>query len=281
MERTVIVGLIGATIQASRSPALHEEEGRAHGLRYLYRLIDIEVLGLTVKALPELLTAAYRFGFAGLNITHPCKQAIIPLLDELTADARAIGAVNTVVFGPGGRTMGHNTDWSGFFESFGRELADAPRSRVAQLGAGGAGSAVAHALLTLGVGQLAIVDTNRARAAALAEDLCVRFGAGRAVASADAAGVVAAADGLVNTTPIGMVGHPGMPLSAAQLRPALWVADVVYFPLETELLRAARGLGCRTMSGGGMAVLQAVGAFSLFAGLKPDPARMMRHFASM
>jgi shikimate dehydrogenase len=85
----------------------------------------------------------------------------------------------------------------------------------------------------------------------------------------------------VNTTPIGMLGHPGMPVSRDLLRPDLWVADVVYFPLETELLRVARALGCRTMSGGTMAVFQAVGAFRLFAGIEPDADRMIAHFASL
>jgi len=279
--RSVLVGLIGAGIQASRSPAMHEREGAAQGLAYIYRLIDLDVLGLSTEALPELLASAYRFGFAGLNITHPCKQAVIPLLDELSSDARAIGAVNTVVFAAGGKAIGHNTDWYGFVESFRRELADVPHARVAQLGAGGAGSAVAHALLTLGVGELSITDIDRGRAARLAAELCGRFGAGRAIASTDPARAVGAANGLVNTTPIGMVGHSGMPVSRDLLRPDLWVADVVYFPLETELLRAARALGCRTMSGGTMAVFQAVGAFRLFAGIEPDADRMIAHFASM
>jgi len=277
----ILIGLIGAGIQASRSPALHEVEGRAQGLSYQYRLIDLEPLGLTAAALPELLIAARRFGCAGCNITHPCKQAVIPLLDELSSDARAIGAVNTVVFGPDGHMTGHNTDWSGFYESFGRELSDAPRARVAQLGAGGAGSAVAHALLTGGVERLSIFDTERDRAAGLAAGLCRRFGEGRAEATKDAAGAVAAADGLVNTTPVGMVGHPGMPVPRDWLRPDLWVADVVYFPLETELLRTARSVGCRTMDGGMMAVFQAVGAFRLFTGIEPDADRMIRHFTSM
>jgi shikimate dehydrogenase len=206
---------------------------------------------------------------------------VIPLLDELSSDARAIGAVNTVVFGRDGRTTGHNTDWSGFYESFGRELSDAPRERVAQLGAGGAGSAVAHALLTAGVERLQIFDTYRDRAAGLAADLNRRFGAGRAAPTDDAAGAVAAADGLVNTTPVGMVGHPGMPVPRDWLRPGLWVAEIVYFPLETELLRTARAVGCRTMDGGMMAVFQAVGAFRLFTGIEPDADRMIRHFVSM
>ena len=148
-----LIGLIGAGIQASRSPALHEAEGAAQGVRYLYKLIDLEVLGLGAEALPELLTAAERMGFAGLNITHPCKQAVLPLLHELSPDARALGAVNTVVLRDG-RRIGHNTDWFGFAESFRRGLPDVARDRVVQIGAGGAGSAVAHAALTVGVRHL-------------------------------------------------------------------------------------------------------------------------------
>jgi shikimate dehydrogenase len=279
--RSVLVGLIGAGIQASRSPAMHEREGAAHGLAYIYKIIDFETLGLTADALPELLTAARRFGFAGVNITHPCKQAVIPLLDDLSPDARALGAVNTVVFGRDGRAVGHNTDWSGFAEAFRRNLSDVRRNRVVQFGAGGAGAAVAHALLTLGVDELAIVDTDRGRPERLAHDLRGRFGTGRARAVDDRASAVAAADGIVNSTPLGMAKYPGMPLAREWLRPDLWVADIVYFPLVTELLRNARALGCRTMGGGGMAVFQAAAAFRLFSGLDPDPERMIRHFESM
>jgi len=279
--RSVLVGLIGAGIQASRTPAMHEREGAAHGVAYIYKIIDLETLGLTAGALPELLTAARRFGFAGLNITHPCKQAVIPLLDDLSPDARALGAVNTVVFGRDGRAVGHNTDWSGFAEAFRRNLTDVRRNRVVQFGAGGAGAAVAHALLTLGVDELSLVDTDRGRSERLAQDLCGRFGAGRARAADDVERAVHSADGIVNTTPLGMAKYPGMPLAREWLRPDLWVADIVYFPLVTELLRNARALGCRTMGGGGMAVFQAADAFRLFSGIEPDPERMMRHFESM
>jgi quinate/shikimate dehydrogenase (NAD+) len=278
--RSVLVGLIGSGIQASRTPAMHEREGAAQGVPYVYKIIDIDVLGLTAAALPELLTAACRFGFAGLNITHPCKQAVIPLLDDLSPDARALGAVNTVVFRDG-RAVGHNTDWSGFAEAFRRTLADVARRRVVQFGAGGAGAAVAHALLTLGVDELSVVDTDRGRAERLAHDLCGRFGTGRALAADDTAQAVRAADGIVNTTPLGMAKYPGMPLARELLRPGLWVADIVYFPLETELLATARAIGCRTMGGGGMAVFQAADAFRLFSGLDPDAERMIRHFESM
>jgi shikimate dehydrogenase len=279
--RSVLVGLIGSGIQASRTPAMHEREGAAQGLAYVYKIIDLDAPGLTAAALPELLTAARRFGFAGLNITHPCKQAVIPLLDDLSPDARALGAVNTVVLGRDGRAVGHNTDWSGFAEAFRRGLPDVERHWVVQFGAGGAGAAVAHALLTLGVGELSIVDTDLERAERLAQDLCARFGAGHAVARQDHTQAVRAANGIVNTTPLGMAKYPGMPLARELLRPDLWVADIVYFPLETELLRTARALGCRTMGGGGMAVFQAADAFRLFSGLEPDAERMIRHFESM
>jgi shikimate dehydrogenase len=277
---SVLVGLVGAGIQASRAPALHEREGAEQGLAYVYKLIDLDVLNLTPDALPDLVTAARRFGFAGLNVTHPCKQVIIPLLDDLASDARALGAVNTVIF-DGGRAVGHNTDWWGFAEAFKRELSDVPRARVVQFGAGGAGAAVAHALLTLGVGALALVDTDMSRAEQLAADLCGRFGEGRAVAAGDAAAAVNAADGIVNTTPVGMEKYPGLPLDAGLLRRDHWVSDIIYFPLETALLRHARTLGSRIMGGGGMAVFQAVGAFHLFTGIEPDAERMARHFASM
>ena len=276
----LLAGLIGTGIGASLTPALHEREGAEQGLRAVYRRLDFGALGIGVEALPELVVAAERLGFAGLNITHPCKQAVIPLLDELSPDARALGAVNTVVLRDGKR-VGHNTDWSGFAEGFRRGLPDARRERVVQIGAGGAGSAVAHAILTLGAARLAVFDTDPARAGAVAEALCGRFGAGRAVAGTDLPGAMAAADGVVNCTPVGMAKYPGMPLPAALLRPAQWVAEIVYFPLETELLRTARALGCATLDGGGMAVFQAVGAFRLFSGLEPDAERMLRHFRGM
>lgn len=276
----LLAGLIGQGIGASLTPRLHEREGAKQGLRAVYRLLDLTALDLGVAALEELLVAAQRLGFAGLNITHPCKQAVIPLLDGLSEDARALGAVNTVVLRDG-RRIGHNTDWSGFAEGFRRGLPDVPRRQVVQLGAGGAGAAVAHAALTLGTERLVIFDTDAARSGALAAELAGRFGAGRAVAGADLAAAMAAADGLINCTPVGMAKYPGLPLPAALLRPALWVAEIIYFPLETELLRTARSLGCRTLDGGGMAVFQAVGAFRLFTGLEPDAERMRRHFAAM
>lgn len=273
MKGSFVVGLIGAGIQGSRSPRMHEEEGAAQGLDYHYRLIDLDELRLGADALPSLLADAKRQGFAGLNITYPCKQSIIPFLDELSPDAHAINAINTVVI-RNGRLTGHNTDASGFAEGFKRGLPGAKLDRVVLLGAGGAGAAVAHAALKLGVRRLSIFDLDPARARALAAKL-------GAEATSDLASAMATADGLVHCTPTGMAKMPGLPLEARLIEPRHWVAEIVYFPLETELLRVARAKGCRTVDGSGMAVYQAVGAFRLFTGIEPDAERMIRTFKSM
>jgi shikimate dehydrogenase len=271
--KQVLVGLIGAGIQRSRSPALHEREAAEHGLELRYELIDLDKLGVGVEALPNLLSDAKRRGFAGLNITYPCKQAVIPLLDDLSADARRLNAVNTIVMRDG-RLVGHNTDGSGFAEGFRRGLPDAKLGRAVQLGAGGAGAAVAHAAGKLGVRELTIFDVDQARAKALAARVDAKAGE-------DLVAAMRAADGLIHCTPTGMAKMPGLPLEAKLLEPRHWVAEIVYVPLETELLRVARAKGCRTVDGGGMAVFQAAGAFRLFTGLEPDAERMLRHFRSM
>jgi len=274
-----LVGLIGEGIQGSRSPALHEQEARDLGLALHYQLIDLARDGRSASDLPRLLDAAEAVGFAGVNITHPCKQAVLPLLDRLSADAEAIGAVNTVVFRDGKR-VGHNTDWSGFATPFRRALGDVALDHVSLLGAGGAGAAVAHAILTLGARRLFLIDPDAAKAEALAARLRARFG-GRAEHARDARAAIAASDGVINATPIGMTGHPGTPVDPAWIEGRQWIAEIVYFPLETEWLRAARARGCRNLDGGGMAVWQAVGAFELFTGYAPDAQRMEQHFRSI
>jgi len=275
--RKLLLGLIGAGIQRSLSPALHEEEGRQQGLRLHYQLIDLECRADGAAALPDLIAAARTMGFAGLNITYPCKQAVIALLDELSDEAAAMGAVNTVVF-DGARAVGHNTDGSGWSWGFRRTLPQADLSRVVLLGAGGAGSAIAHAALRLGASRLSIVDADAARSRALADELNKRYGDDRALGGLSADAALADATGLIHATPTGMAKMAGLPLPATLLRRDLWVSEIVYFPLETALLAAARRAGCAVCDGGTMAVGQAVGAFRLFTGLEPDADRMRRHF---
>ncbi len=275
-----LVGLIGSGIQRSLTPAMQEEEARAQGLRLHYQLIDLDRTAQGAQALPGLIAAARSMGFAGLNITYPCKQAVIPLLDDLSDEARAMGAVNTVVF-KDGKATGHNTDGSGWAWGFQRTLPTANLACVVLLGAGGAGSAIAHAVLRLGAGHLAIVDREPERAQAAAEQLNALYGAGRASGGGDAAAALQGANGLIHATPTGMDKLPGLPLVESLLRPDLWVSEIVYFPLHTALLRSARRIGCATVHGGTMAVGQAVGAFKLFTGLEPEPERMQRHFLSL
>lgn len=274
---TMLLGLIGSGIAGSRSPAMHVAEAAAQGFALEYRRIDLDVLALGVEALPQLLDHAQRAGYRGLNITYPAKQAVIPLLDALSDEARALGAVNTVVF-EAGRRIGHNTDASGFAAGFRMQLPTVAMGQVVQIGAGGAGAAVAHAVLAMGAGKLALFDIDDARAAALAANLNAHFGPGRAVAGGALGTALATADGLLHATPMGMAKHPGLPLPAALLRADLWVAEVVYVPIDTALLQAARALGARVADGGGMAVYQAADAFRHFTGREPDAARMRQGF---
>jgi shikimate dehydrogenase len=279
-----LIGLIGSGIGPSLSPPLHEREADALGMRYLYRRLDLDDLGLPATATGELLAAVRLAGFDGLNVTHPCKRLVFEHLDELSPDAAALGAVNTVVF-TGGRAVGHNTDWSGFARGFSLGLPDAALDRIVLLGAGGAGAAVAHALLTLGARQVRVLDIDAGRSDGLAAALRARFGSERAVAGRlddhELCAAVREADGLVHATPTGMAAHPGLPLPVELLQPGLWVAEVVYRPLETELVTTARARGCRVLDGGRMAVFQAVEAFRLFTGVEPDADRMLRHFDTL
>jgi shikimate dehydrogenase len=276
-QAEVVVGLIGAGIQRSLSPAMHETEATHHGVRLRYRLIDVDHELLTAQTLPQLLKTAADEGFRGLNITFPFKQAVLPLLDSLSDEARALGAVNTVLF-ENGRTTGHNTDAPGWSRAFRATLPQADLRCVTVLGAGGAGAAVAHAVLALGAQHVFIHDREHERAETLAAALRKRFGHARASAEADITKAMPLSSGLIHATPTGMDKLPGMPLPASLLRSEMWVAEVVYFPLETALLKAARAAGCATADGGGMAVWQAVGAFELFTGIPPDAARMEAHF---
>ena len=275
----LLLGLIGAGIQRSLSPLLQEEEGRHHGLRVHYQLIDLDAAHVGNEALPGLVSAARIMGFGGLNITFPCKQAVIPLLDDLSEEARAIGAVNTIVR-EGERLVGYNTDGPGWSWGFRRVLPKADLSRVVLLGAGGAGSAVADAVLRLGAEQLLIHDRDAPRAAELAQRLNGQHGS-RAKVGEELAKAMQGATGLIHATPTGMAAFPGMPLPEALLRPSMWVSEIVYVPLETPLLQAARRIGCSVVDSGHMNVGQAIGGFKLFTGLDADAARMEAHFRQL
>ena len=278
-RQSFLLGLVGSGIAGSLTPAMQEREGRESGLALVYRRIDAQVAAFGVADLPDVLRWAEGMGFDGVNVTHPFKQAVIPLLDELSEAASDLGAVNTVVLRDG-RRLGRNTDWSGYGRAFRRVLPEATRDRVALVGAGGAGAAVGYALLQQGAEHVAVVDSDPDSAVDLALRLAKVYGEDR-VAAAPLEEAVAGAHGLVNATPVGMRGHAGLPVPEEVVTPDLWVSDVVYVPLETELVALARRRGCRVVPGGGMAVFQAVGAFEEFTGHAADAERMLRHFEEL
>lgn len=271
----MLIALIGEGVAPSLTPAMHELEGARHGMHYVYRTVELAPGEGTAERMREILDAARDMGFNGLNITHPVKQTVVPLLDELAPSAQAVGAVNTVVFHDG-RVVGHNTDVTGFGAAFDEALADLPRERVVLLGSGGAGAAVASALIERGVGDLVIVDADAARATELTASV-VRFAPGRVRSAplAELPALLAAADGAVNATPVGMAGHPGAPFEVALLGDGAFVADIVYRPSETRLLHDARERGLRVMAGLGMAMHQAADAFEIFTGEPADRQAML------
>ena len=262
-SKKLLTGLIGAPIAHSASPAMHERAAEALGLRGHYQLI--EVAGADATGLSMMLEGVRRLGFAGVNVTYPYKEAVVPLLDELAPGAAAMGAVNTVVV-KDGRLIGHNTDTTGFARAVTPLLAPSGNA-VAVIGAGGVGKAIAFALASLDVADIRIFDSETERAEKLAA-LLAQQGGGRVAASVEDA--LDGATGLVNGTPVGMLPNRGMPVPAALLHDKMWVADAVYSPLITPLLAAAQAKGARIMTGRELAIYQAADAFELFTGLAPS-----------
>lgn len=266
-------GLVGSGIGQSLTPGMHEAEGRALGLHYTYERFDTDLAPWNDMPLARILDHAEAEGFAGLNITHPHKMAVVAHIDRLSDEAEALGTVNTVVFRDGGR-IGHTTDHSGFGKALDAFRVSPEGAQVVQFGAGGGGSATALALVDAGA-RLSLVDREPERA----ERLARQIRAARPDAAIDTGSVdLAAVDGAVNATPLGMDAYPGMAFDPAALKPEAWVADIVYFPIETALTRAARARGLRVMNGGAMALYQAVAAFELLTGVKPDAGRMRASF---
>jgi shikimate dehydrogenase len=278
-KRRMLVGLLGANIQGSMSPSLFADAFAAAGIDGYYHLLDADRLP---GRLPQLYEAIKTAGFIGANVTFPFKQEIIPLLDAVDPGAAQVGAVNTVVFAPDGRSTGYNFDRAGWRNSFNESIggAGAKDTTVVQIGAGGAGRAVAFALMDLGVADLVLHDLDPARANALKADLSRYYGPSRCRLAQDLARDIAAAAGVVNATQVGMRGFPGNPVPVAALKDTHWAADVIYTPLQTEFLIAAAAKGARTLNGSGMCVHQAVAVFAQLTGVTPDSARLHRAFAA-
>ncbi|AZV78937.1 shikimate dehydrogenase [Parasedimentitalea marina] len=272
----MIAALIGKGIAASLTPAMHEAAGAALGIDYAYGRYDLATADYANWSLDQAVDAAQVAGCRGVNVTYPFKQDVMALLDDMSPQARDIGAVNTVVF-EGQKRTGHNSDYLGFRASFARDMKALPRDAVLLLGAGGAGCAVGLALIDLGTTTLWIHDQSQKAALALAD----RLMALRPQVRCAVWKFQGAVDGILNATPMGMASHPGQAISLSDVVVRCWVGDIVYFPLQTALLRDATVRGLHVMTGGGMAVGQAAETFKLFTGREPDRARMAQDFHTM
>jgi shikimate dehydrogenase len=270
--------LIGQGIGASLTPVMHEAEARAQSFEYRYERFDTAHAPYADMPLEDLISKAEQEGYAGLNITHPYKTRAAGLVDELSGPAKELGVINTIVF-KGGKRIGYNTDYTGFGTAFRHEFNGVVGERVLLLGAGGAGLAVALALIDHPVEKLTVFDRLPKQALALVNRLAIsRPCAQVSVISSIHKIETSEVDGVVNATPMGMADYPGVAINPDFLTSSQWVFDIVYFPQETELLLKAKQRGCRVVSGVSMAVFQAAAAFSLITGKAADPARMATVF---
>lgn len=261
------LGLIGDNIARSHSPRLHVEAGRLCGLEVTYERLIPRDMGLSFD---EVFRRCAQDGYRGINITYPYKEQVVTQLDVPDALTRAIGACNTALFGPG-RPEGHNTDHSGFISAFRADFGTASPGRVAMIGAGGVGKAIAFALSTLGARDLRIFDRDSARAAALArtlQDGGILPGARHVETAEEAAD---GADGFLNCTPVGMTGNPGSPIDTGLMRGASWAFDAVYTPIDTAFLAGAQAAGATIISGYELFFHQGIDAFRHFTGAEVDP----------
>lgn len=270
MSDPIRLGLIGDNIAASRSPKLHRLAGRQNGRSVSYDSLIPRDLG---QDFDDLFAACAAGGYRGVNVTYPYKERAAGKVQIDDPLVRAIGAVNTVVFGPGG-AKGFNTDYSGFVAAYRGLRGSRAPGITCMIGAGGVGKAVAFGLVALGAVEIRIADRDAAKAEALAEALVAASPGLRVQTGTDAAALAAGAEGLINCTPVGMVGHEGTPLPRAAMKGAGWAFDAVYTPVETQFLRDAEAEGLTIISGYELFFGQGVDAWAIFTGLPLDHGRL-------
>jgi shikimate dehydrogenase len=279
----LLLGLIGDNIARSKAPLLHRLAGRLCGLDVRYERLVPREMGADFDA---VFRHAASGGFRGINVTYPYKELAAARVTVEDPLVRAIGAVNTVVFPgrSGGKPKGYNTDYSGFVAAYRGVRGKAQTGAVGMIGAGGVGKAVAFGLLALGCDELRIAERDLARAEGLARALADARRGLRVSVTGDAAEAARGAAGLINCTPVGMVGHPGTPLPRAAMpgvgAGAGWAFDAVYTPVDTEFLRDAAAEGLAIVSGYELFFHQGVDAWALFSGRPVDPAALRAALAA-
>jgi len=268
--RPVRLGLIGDNIARSRAPELHRIAGELAGVPVTYdRLIPRE-MGTDFDAVfSHCATSGYR----GINVTYPYKEIAAGKVTTPDPLVRDVGAVNTVIFEPAG-AHGYNTDLTGFMAAYRGALGSVPPGPVALIGAGGVGKAIAFGLLGLGATELHITDKDAARAAGLAAMLTVAAPRLRVLLHPSAIEAVSGVEGVINCTPVGMVGYEGTPVPATAFAGRSWAFDAVYTPTDTIFLRDAAAAGLKCISGFELFFHQGVQAFRIFTGLDVPDARL-------
>lgn len=269
-RQTIRLGLIGDNITRSKSPRLHRTAGRLTGHDVTYDRLIPHDLGLSFA---ETFAQARNAGYRGINVTYPYKETVVDMVTVQDPLVRAIGAVNTVVFAPEG-PQGFNTDYSGFMSAYRATLPDVAPGTVCLIGTGGVGKAVAFGLIGLGAAVIRCVDLDAAKARALADVLRATGTATQIETSTDALDAAKGADGIINCTPLGMVGIGGTPLPAAAMAGATWAFDAVYTPVDTQFLKDAQAAGLKVISGYELFFGQGVDAWDIFTGITLDHAAL-------
>ena len=272
----VRLGLIGDNIARSQSPRLHVEAGRLCGLDVTYQRLIPRDLGQDFATVFDRCAAE---GFRGINVTYPYKEDVVRRVVVPDAGTASIRACNTVLFGPT-RPQGFNTDCSGFVAAFAARYGTTTPGRVAMAGAGGVGKAIAFGLARLGARELRIVDPDRSKAEALARSLDAAAPAMATTLAPTIQEAAGGADGLINCTPLGMVGHPGTAIPRALMHGASWAFDAVYTPVRTAFLMDALAAGLEIMSGYDLFFHQGVDAFRLFTDREVDVAALRQVLAA-
>lgn len=262
-EKIPLVAVLGSPVAHSKSPLLHGFWLKQFGIQGHYVPIDVMAADLE-----QVLQTLPKMGFVGANVTLPHKEKVLSIADQISDRAALIGAANTLVFQPDGKLYADNTDGYGFIENIRQHAPDwqAKDGPALVLGAGGAARAIVSALLEAGAPEVRISNRTRARADQIKSDFGGRVGV---VDWVKAGAEIEYAHTLVNTTSLGMTGKSALTVSLDKLNPETLVTDIVYSPLETELLKAARSKGCRVVDGLGMLIHQAVPGFQRWFGQKP------------
>jgi shikimate dehydrogenase len=266
------LGLIGDNISRSKAPLLHQLAGKLMGLEVRYDRLIPKDLGRDFDGVFE---DCVRQGYRGINVTYPYKERVVSKVRIDDPLVQALAAVNTVVFASGGPT-GHNTDYSGFMAAYRGTAGDAAPGPVCMVGAGGVGKAVAFALMGLGLKELRLVERDLPKAEALAAALKAEDQTLDVMVTADPAAAAAGASGVINCTPVGMVGYGGTPLPRELMAGASWAFDAVYTPVDTQFLKDAEATGLTIISGYELFFYQGLHAWEIFSGRPIDEASLRR-----